>query len=79
MSNRSLEDLLAEVSPPPTGCAGVSDPAARQFLSLIAVKYQKGEKIVQARAREILSREWGIKLGDDALRNHLTGVCDCET
>lgn len=78
MSGRSIEELLAEVTPPPTGCAAVPDGDAREFLDLVAQKYVNGERVIQVRIREILSREWGVKLGEDALRNHLTGVCDCD-
>ena len=73
----SIAELVAQTIAPSTGCAAIQGEA-RAFLDAVRAKKAEGAKIVNSRVRLTLRSEWDAHIGEEALRDHLNGVCDCE-
>lgn len=73
----SIDELVAQTVAAPKGCKAI-EGEARAFLASVRAKQKDGAAIIVVRVQEILKAEWDARIGEEALRKHLRGTCDCE-
>ena len=77
----TVDDLLDGL--PPAGadrrCWGSKlDGDAAAFITGVQARELKGLKFRRAAIQAVLKREWGVTIGEHALRKHLNGTCICK-
>lgn len=78
--SKSIDDLVASIpeSRSGSGCwaANLTGRSA-EFVAALKAKEQSGVKLHRQTILTLLKKEFGITIGQEAVRNHLAGTCRC--
>lgn len=76
-----LDDAIAAVleASKPQGCWGSHLKGdAANFVARLREEEAKGTKVSRTATQKVLSDVFGVKIGTNAIADHLRGVCRCE-
>lgn len=77
-----LDDAIAAVmaASQKSGCwAYQLEGEAAEFVDRLQAEEQKGNKVSRVMTRKILKDAFDIQTSEKAIRNHLAGLCSCES
>ena len=80
MSKKSIDDLVAGLPAARHGteCWGKRlDKRGQQFMEGVIAREKTGVKLSRVAIIETLHKEFGIPIGQEALKRHMAGRCAC--
>lgn len=80
MSKKSIDDLVAGLPPSRHGypCWGATlDKRGQQFMEGVIAREKTGVKILRSAIIDTLHNEFGVTIGQEALKRHMAGRCAC--
>lgn len=77
---KSVDDLVANlpIAHHGSGCwAEALEGRGAAFLEAVKAREATGVKLLRSSILDTLKREFGVSIGNEALRRHLAGRCRC--